>query len=328
VTSPLTIVDVPGISVGQSTHLDALTGCTVILCADGATAAVDVRGGAPGTRETDLLAPGRLVDRVHAVLLTGGSAFGLAAADGVVRYLAEAGVGFGVGGTRVPIVPAAVLFDLGIGSRHDYPGAEDGYRAAKAARSDRLEEGSVGAGTGATVGKALGLSQATKGGIGSAAFRLSSGGTVGALVAVNALGDVVNPIGGQVIAGARDPDTGAFVSSVSVLLRATTRRPTNPTSAFNTTIGVVATDLPLTRDELVRVAALAHDGLARAIRPAHTIYDGDTIFVLSTGRASVQADPTAVAVAAGEVTATAIVRAVMQATPLGGVPSARELTAQ
>jgi L-aminopeptidase/D-esterase-like protein len=319
--SPLSIVDVPGISVGHATDLTSLTGCTVVLCPEGAVAAVDVRGGAPGTRETDLLGPGRQVQKVNAVLLTGGSAFGLAAADGVVRFLAEAGHGYRAGNVRVPIVPAAVLFDLGIGNQHVYPGAEDGYRAAKAARADRLEEGCVGAGTGATVGKVLGLANATKAGIGSAALRLPNGVTVGAIVAVNAIGDVVNPLTGQIVAGSRDPQSGQFVSAVGQLLKA------EPTAgpSFNTTIGVVATDAALTRDELVRVAALAHDGLARVVRPAHTILDGDTFFALATGRASSQASPTAVAVAAGEVVATAILRAVMAAVALGGLPTARDV---
>jgi L-aminopeptidase/D-esterase-like protein len=294
----------------------------VVLCSDGAEGAVDVRGGAPGTRETDLLAAGRLVHVVHAVLLTGGSAFGLAAADGVVKFLAERSIGFPAGAVRVPIVPAAVLFDLGIGDRMAYPDAADGYAACAAARSDRIEEGSVGAGTGATVGKSLGVAQAIKSGIGSAALRLPDGVTVGALVAVNAYGDVVNPTTGKLIAAARDPLTGESVSAVARLLQRGAVPGAPPIG--NTTIGVVATDAKLSRDELMRVANLAHDGLARTVRPCHTILDGDTFFALSTGRASVAADPLAIAVAASEVVATAIVRAVLQARPLGGLPTATD----
>ncbi len=319
-----TILDVAGISVGQTTDLVNLTGCTVVLCPEGASAAVDVRGGAPGTRETDLLGPGRLVREIHAVVLTGGSAFGLAAADGVMRFLAERGAGFSVGSVRVPIVPAAVLFDLGIGSPNAYPDAEAGYRAARSARTTDLEEGCVGAGTGATVGKILGSRQAMKSGLGSAALRLPDGVTVGALVAVNALGDVVNPVTGQIVAGSRDPTTGTYVSAVSQLLRGERLASGELRPGEHTTIGVVATDARLTRDDLTRVVGLCHDGLARTVRPAHTLYDGDTFFALATGRASATPDVTAIAVAAGEVVATAVVRAVMAARPLGGLPAATE----
>ena len=314
----LGIGDVAGIAVGHNTDLAGLTGCTVILCPEGAQAAVDVRGGAPGTRETDVLGPGRLVCRIHAILLTGGSAFGLDAAGGVMRYLAERGHGYRVGHSVVPIVPAAVLFDLGIGDPWHYPDAESGYRACLDARTGTIEEGCVGAGTGATVGKVLGIDQAMKSGIGTAAMRLPGGATIGAIVAVNALGDVVNPLSGQTIAGARDPSTGTFWGATSVLIR----RDVAPAgSGGNTTIGVIATDAALTRDDLVRVAALGHDGLARTIRPAHTVYDGDTLFAISTGRSAHLADPTAIAVAAGEVVATAIVRAVLAARALGNLLS-------
>jgi L-aminopeptidase/D-esterase-like protein len=285
---------------------------------------VDTRGGAPGTRETDLLSAGRLVQQVHAVLLTGGSAFGLAAADGVMRYLQDRGYGFPVGTLRVPIVPAAVIFDLELGSRAVFPDAAAGWRAAANARSDSVEEGSVGAGTGATVGKVLGIGNATKGGVGSAALHLAGDVVVGAIVVVNAVGNVVNPVNGRVLAGARDPATGRLTSAVTHLLR---RQPPAVASVgpTNTTIGVVATNARLSRDELVRVAALAHDGLARAIRPAHTLFDGDTIFALATHRSESPADPVAISVAAGEVVATAIVRAISTATGLGGLPSASEL---
>ena len=323
---PLTIVDVGGVSVGQSTDLAGLTGCTVVLCPDGATTAVDVRGGAPGTRETDLLQSGRLVQQVHAILLTGGSAFGLAAADGVMRFLAERGHGFAVGAQRVPIVPAAVLFDLGMGNAHAFPNADAGYRAATSAGADGVEEGSVGAGTGATVGKVRGVEFATKGGIGSAALRLADGVTVGAIVAVNSLGDVVNPTTGQIIAGTRDPETGEFLGAVRQILRGDGNAPGPPVGSA-TTIGVVATDAVLDREALTRVAALAQDGLARAVRPSHTLYDGDTFFALATGKSGIPGSPLAIAVAAGEVVATAIVRAVREARSLGGIPSASELEA-
>jgi L-aminopeptidase/D-esterase-like protein len=320
-----TIVDVSGISVGHSTDLGNLTGCTVVLCPEGAAAAVDVRGGAPGTRETDLIGPGRLVRHVHAVLLSGGSAFGLAAADGVMRFLAERGSGFAAGPVRVPIVPAAVLFDLAIGNPNAYPDVEAGYQAARTARATEIEEGCVGAGTGASVGKVLGIRQAMKSGIGSAALRLTDGVTVGAIVAVNALGDVVNPVTGQVLAGSRDPGTGDYVGAVSLLLRA--QGSTASASTPNTTIGVIATDANVSRDDLARVAALGHDGLARAVRPTHTLFDGDTLFALATGRSPVVPNVTAIAVAAGEVVATAVVRAVMSARPLGNLPAAREYLA-
>jgi len=323
---PLTIVDVGGVSVGQSTDLTGLTGCTLVLCPDGAVAAVDVRGGAPGTRETDLLQSGRLVQQVHAILLTGGSAFGLAAADGVMRFLAERGHGFAVGAQRVPIVPAAVLFDLGVGSPHAYPNSDAGYRAAASAGSDGVDEGSVGAGTGATVGKIRGVEFATKGGIGTAALRLFDGVTVGAIVAVNSFGDVVNPTTGQTIAGSRDPETGEFLGAVRQILRGDGNTPAPPVGSA-TTIGVVATDAILDRDALTRVAALAQDGLARAVRPSHTLFDGDTFFALATGKSGTPGNPLAVAVAAGEVVATAIVRAVREARSLGGIPSASELGA-
>ena len=323
---PMTIVDVAGVSVGHWSDLAGLTGCTVVLCPDGATAAVDVRGGAPGTRETDLLGPGRLVEQVHAVLLAGGSAFGLAAADGVMRLLAERGHGFAVGPRRVPIVPAAVLFDLGVGNVYAYPTADAGYRAAASASADGVEEGSVGAGTGATVGKVRGVEWATKGGIGTAALRLFDGTMVGAIVAVNSVGDVVNPTTGQIIAGTRDPQSGEFLGAVRQILRGESLTPAAQIGTA-TTIGAIATDASVSRDALVRAAALAHDGLARAVRPSHTLNDGDTFFALATGKSGVSGNPLAIAVAAGEVVATAIVRAVRGARSLGGIPSVAEIEA-
>ena len=321
---PGSIADVPGLRVGHYTDLEAATGCTVVLCEAGAVGGVDVRGSAPGTRETDLLRPTSLVQHVHGVLLTGGSAFGLDAATGVVRYLEERGVGFDVGVARVPIVPAAVLFDLGVGSTRVRPDAAAGYQACLAATAGQVAEGSVGAGTGATVGKLLGLAGATKGGVGTASLSLPSGIVVGAIVAVNAVGDVVDPETGRIIAGARGPS--GFVDTVRQVLggSAWPAFASAPPGA-NTTIGVVATNAALSKEGTNKVAQMAHDGLARAIRPAHAMHDGDTIFALATGERSGEVDVSAVGTAAAEVVARAIVRAVCQATSVAGVPAARDL---
>ncbi len=316
-----TITDVPGIRVGHWTDLEAATGCTVVLCEGGAVAGVDVRGLAPGTRETDLLRPGHLVQQVHAVVLSGGSAFGLAAADGVMGYLEEHGIGFETGVARVPIVPAAILFDLIPGDPSVRPGPGEGYAACQVATDGPVEEGNVGAGTGATVGKLLGPGFMMKGGLGSASTKLGSGATVGAVVAVNALGDVVDPATGQILAGTRNPAGAGFLDTAKALQGDLS----HPVLGFtSTTIGVVATDAALTKEQANVVAAMAHDGIARAIRPAHTMLDGDAIFVLSTGQT--QADVTAVGAAAAEVVATAIVRAVRQAASLHGIPAHRDLT--
>jgi L-aminopeptidase/D-esterase-like protein len=314
------ITDVPGIRVGHYTDLEAATGCTVVLCEDGAVAGVDVRGSAPGTRETDLLRPMNLVERVHAVLLSGGSAFGLDAAGGVVRYLEEKGVGFETPAAKVPGVPAAILFDLGIGRPDVRPGPDEGRRACLDAGDGPVAEGTVGAGTGATVGKLLGPALATKGGIGTASVALGDGVIVAALVAVNPFGDVVDPATGRIVAGTRHPD-GGFADS-SRLLREGLSAP--PTLAVNTTIGVVATNAALTKEQVNKVAQMAHDGMARAVRPCHTMYDGDTTFALALGEAA--ADVTVVGSVAAEVFAEAIVRAVTQATGLCGVPAAGELS--
>lgn len=321
------ITDVAGLRVGHYTNREDATGCTVILCEEGSVAGVDVRGAAPGTRETDLLRPGQLVERVNAILLTGGSAFGLEAAGGVMRFLAERGRGYDVGVTRVPIVPAAVIFDLSLGNPHAYPTSEAAYRACQEASRGAIAEGSVGAGTGATVGKALGLQYATKGGLGTCSQQLPSGLVVSSLMVVNAVGDVVDPISGRLLAGVR-LSKGGFADS-SVLLKGGTAGVESP--AANTVIGVVATDAPLNKEQANRVAQVAHDGLARAVRPAHTMADGDTIFVISvpgpnaTAASIGPSELTAVGVAAAEVVAEAIVRAVTLAEGLLGVPSARSL---
>jgi L-aminopeptidase/D-esterase-like protein len=312
------ITDVSGIEVGHFTDADALTGCTAVLCRGGAVVGADVRGPAPGTRETDLCRPGTLVTHAHAVVLCGGSAFGLEAASGVARHLADEGIGFDVDVARVPIVPAAVIFDLGLGAVA-WPDLEAGRRAAAAANAGAPEQGSVGAGTGATVGKMLGPQNATKGGIGSASIRVG-GVTVGALVVVNAGGDVVDPAMGEVVAGARDPETDAFVGSVALI----TAGAQPPPPGAQTTLAVVATDAPLSVEQANHLASIAHDGLARTIRPVHTMFDGDTAFALATGTGEPLAPDvvTRVAVLAVEAVERATLAAVRRATPMGGLPAA------
>ena len=299
------ITDVADILVGHCTDAINATGCTVILCPpDGAVGGVDVRGPAPATRETDLLRPGHLVERVHAILLTGGSAFGLDAASGVMRFLEEKNIGLDVGVARVPIVPAAAIFDLGYKNAKVRPTAEDGYRACVAAKSGAVEEGRVGAGTGATVGHLLGAQFISPGGLGAASQEISGGVIVGALVVVNALGDVVDPLTGEIIAGTRHPQ-GGWLNSADAIKN---DLPHAQLARTHTTIGVVATNAALTKEEANLVAMMAHDGFARATRPAHTLYDGDTLFVLSAG--SVRSNVNAVGHTASEVVAEAIVRAV------------------
>lgn len=307
---------VPGLLVGHWTDVNACTGCTVVLCPEGATAGVAVLGGAPGTRETDLLRPGFLVDRVHGVLLTGGSAFGLAAADGVVRWLEERGFGFPTSAGPVPIVVGAVVYDLTLGSRDVRPGPQAGYEACLAATTGQVAEGSVGAGAGATVGKALGLARATKGGIGLAFERGLDGIGVAALMVVNAFGEVVEPDTGQILAGVRGPERG-YVPTLEVLQRA---QGLSPLARHNSTVGVVATDVPLDKAACSRLATMAMAGMARAVRPVWTQVDGDVLFALSTGGGA-SADLTVLGALAARAVERAIVRAVLMAAPLGGVPS-------
>ncbi len=316
------ITDVKGIKVGHYTDLKAATGCTVVLCEGGAVGGVDVRGAAPGTRETDLLRPMHLVEKVHAILLTGGSAFGLNAATGVMRYLEERGIGYDTKVVKVPIVPAAVLFDLAIGDPRVRPDAEAGYKACLAASAGPVAEGNVGAGTGATVGKLLGPKYATKGGLGTASQKIARGIVVGAIVAVNALGDVVDPESGKIIAGTRKPMGKGFLNTAE---RMKGHLGQTILTFANTTIGVVATNARLTKEQVNKVAQMAHNGLAMAIRPAHTMFDGDAIFALSLGRK--RADVSVIGSVAAEVVAQAIVRAVTQAEELLGVPAARDLAA-
>jgi L-aminopeptidase/D-esterase-like protein len=315
---------VAGLKVGHHTLSQRPTGCTVVLAEAGAVAGVDVRGSAPGTRETDLLQPVNLVDRVHAIVLSGGSAFGLEAATGVVRYLDERGIGYETAVAKVPIVPAAILFDLALGDPKIRPTADCGYRAARAASAGPLEEGNVGAGAGATVGKMAGGHLAMKGGIGTASIEMPDGLVVAALVAVNAAGDVVDPATGKVVAGTRTPD-GRGLADVRDLLREGRLMP-RAKPGENTTIGVVATNARLTKTQATKVAQMAQDGVARAVVPAHTPYDGDTIFALATGTREVPADLLTVGALAADVVATAILRAVRAAKSIEGFPAASEFS--
>ena len=313
------LTEVEGIRVGSHTLAERPTGCTVVLVEAGAVASVDVRGAAPATRETDLLDPVNTVQAVHAIVLSGGSAFGLDTATGVMRYLEERGVGYAVGAARVPIVPGAALFDLAVGDGSIRPDARCGYEAARAASTARPAEGSVGAGAGATVGKLLGPGRAMKGGLGTSAIRAGDL-VVAALVAVNAVGDVLDPATGRIIAGARSED-GRTMVDIRKLVRA--GAVTEPRPGANTTIGVVATNAALTKAEAKRVAQVAHDGLARTIAPAHTPGDGDTLFVLATGAVR---GPHLLTVGelAAEAVAEAVVRAVREATAVAGYPAARD----
>lgn len=318
------ICAVPGVYVGHAQDERALTGCTVCLFPAGAVAGVDVRGSAPGTRETDLLSPVNLVERVHAIVLAGGSAFGLDAAGGVMQYLAEQGIGFATGAAMVPIVPAAVLYDLAIGDGTVRPDAAMGYAAAVRASRD-VAEGNVGAGTGATVGKVLGMDKAMKGGLGTAAAAIpwpEGPLIVGALVAVNALGDIRDPSTGRILAGPRI--NGRIADSVALLPQALA----GGAAGFpgqNTTIGIVATNARLNKAQATKVAQMAQDGLARTIYPAHTMLDGDTVFAVSAGE--VEAPVDLVGALAAQVTAEAIVRAVTKAESAGGLPAWRDIAA-
>ena len=320
---PGSITDVAGLMVGHATESARPTGCTVVLCPPGATCGVDVRGAAPGTRETDLLRPDNLVEQVHAVLLAGGSAFGLDAAGGVMRWLDERGHGLVVGPARVPIVPAAVLFDLWVGDPRVRPGADSGYAACQAASRDAPAQGSVGAGAGAIVGKLFGIERGMKGGIGSASLRVGAV-TVAALVAVNAIGDVIDPASGSVIAGTRGAD-GRPRSAARAI--AAGELPQRAQAGMATTIGIVATDALLSKAQANKLATMAHDGLARTIHPVHTMADGDTLFALATGSSGRPGEMTVLGVLAAEVTARAVLNAVRAATGLSEphLPSAREL---
>lgn len=324
------ITDVRGIEVGHAQNEEAMTGCTVVLCKKGAVAGVDVRGGAPGTRETDLLNPINLVEKVHAVVLAGGSAFGLDAASGVMRYLEENKIGFNTGAARVPIVPSAILYDLNLGRADVRPDPAMGALAAASARADLPAEGNVGAGAGASVGKMFGAALAMKSGLGTASMDIGRGVIVGAIVAVNAWGDVVGPKTGEIVAGLRCGKVGPlrvgkgnqFADTLAMMKTPIGRGILSFASRGNTVIGAVATNAKLTKAQATKVAQMAHDGIARAIRPAHTMLDGDTIFALSTGAKN--ADVSIIGAFAAEVMAQAILRAVKTAMSAGGLPGLGE----
>lgn len=321
------ITAVPGIHVGHATNLDGLTGCTVVLCEKGAVGGVDQRGGAPGTRETDLLRPLHLVQKVHAVLLAGGSSYGLSAADGVMRYLEERDIGFDTRVAKVPIVPAAILFDLDVGDPQVRPDAAMGYAACEAATDATVAEGNVGAGTGASAGKILGPGRAMKSGLGTAAISLEGGLIVGAVVAANPFGDVVDPTTGDILAGARRrgllPSSRSHELANTLSIMRTSMGKAVLQFASSTVIGVVATNGRLTKEQANKVAQMAQDGVARAIRPAHTLFDGDTVFALATG--DKRADVNLIGAYAAEMVAEAIARAVRAAEEVDDIPAWRDL---
>jgi len=313
--------DIEGIKVGHQQDFEGVTGCTVVLCEEGATAGVDVRGGAPGTRETDLLNPVNLIENIHGVLLSGGSAFGLDAAAGVMQYLEEKGVGFDVGVTRVPIVVGAVLFDLAVGNPRIRPNKAMGYAACKNASNQYCPEGTIGAGTGGTIGKFLGLEYAMKGGLGTYCLQVGEL-KVGALVAVNSFGDVINPKTGDIIAGALNPDKSSFANTEKSMIEKLHHSEKNLFTG-NTTIGLVATNGKLTKSQANKIASIAHNGYARTIRPVHTMVDGDTIFAIGTGK--VVADIDVIGLLAARVMEEAVIRAIKTATTIAGIKSYQDL---
>ena len=316
------ITDIPGVRVGHFTHAQRPTGCTVVLFEEGAVGGVDVRGSAPGTRETDLLNPLNTVQELNAILLSGGSAFGLDAATGVMRYLEEQGKGYRVGHHTVPIVPAAILFDLNIGEGKIRPDAGAGYVACKNA-SHKVQEGNVGAGAGATVGKMFGSGFAMKAGLGTASLKLGDSGLiVAAIVAVNAFGDVIDHESGKILAGARTPDGNGLRNTTATLIKGSY---THGQAGSNTTIAVVATNATLTKSEVNKVAQMAHDGLARAISPVHTGMDGDTVFAAATGALSSKSDVSRVGALGAEALARAIKQAALCAASIPGYPAHRDL---
>lgn len=307
------ITDIEGIKIGHAENLEGVTGCTVILCEEGATAGVDVRGGAPGTRETDLLNPINMIEKVHGVLLTGGSAFGLDAAGGVMEYLEKKGAGFDVGVTKVPIVCGAALFDLLIGDHKIRPNKEMGYKACVNSSDREIHEGNVGAGTGATIGKILGPEYAMKGGLGIYTVKVGEL-MIGAVVAVNCLGNVVDSENGKVIGGVLEEDRTSFRSTEDIMIN----QYNNKKKIFNgnTTIGAVVTNAKLSKCEANKVAAMAHNGFARSIYPVHTMHDGDTIFTMATGK--IEADINVVGLMAAKVIEKAVVRGIKNSYEIGG----------
>lgn len=319
---PGTITDVPGIKLGHAQDSTALTGCSVIMCEAGATGGVDQRGGAPGTRETDLLGPMHLVEKVHAILLAGGSAFGLDAATGVMKYLEERKVGFDMRVAHVPIVPAAILFDLFIGDPNIRPDAAMGYRACEAAAAHEISQGNIGAGAGATVGNLFGPKLAMKGGLGTTSMKIGNGVIIGAVVAANPFGDVIDPETNRLIAGARSPK-GGLANTMESMRTFMGRSILEYATPHNTVIGVIATNAKLTKEEVNKVAQVGHNGIAQVVRPAHTMLDGDILFALSTNQH--KTDVNIVAAFAAEVVARAIYNAIYYAEPAGGLPTARSL---
>lgn len=321
------LTDIDGLKVGHFTDDRRPTGCTVVLCEKGAVAGVDVRGGAPGTRETDLLNPLNTVQQIHAVVLSGGSAFGLDTASGVMRYLDEQGIGFPMGQSiHVPIVPAAVLYDLEIGDARIRPTADSGYAACKNASSGKIAEGNVGAGAGATIGKMFGPKFAMKSGLGTASIRVGNTGVIlAALAAVNAVGDVYDQKTGAILAGARSEDGKSMRNAMKQIRGGYSVF--KAAQGKNTTLGIVATNATLTKAEAAKVAQMAQDGLARAINPVHTPFDGDTVFALSTGTVKGDAQVGAIGALAAEAIAEAIVRAITQASAIPGYPSYKDLHA-
>lgn len=317
------ITDIPGIKIGHAQNIDAGTGCSVIICEDGAVGGVDVRGGAPGTRETDLLNPVNLVDRVHGIVLSGGSAFGLDAASGVMKYLEEKNIGFDVGVTKVPIVSSAVLFDLAVGDYKIRPDKKMGYEACINAEKNNNLQGNVGAGTGATVGKVLGMEYAMKGGLGTSCFKAGDL-MVGAIIAVNCFGDVIDPCSGNIIAGALNRDRKTFADTERIMISQYDNKK-NPFSG-NTTIGVVITNGILTKAQANKVASMAHNGYGRTMRPAHSMVDGDTIFTMSTS--SVEADINVVGLLAAKAVEKAVLSAIKNSEGLFDCKSYNEIINQ
>jgi L-aminopeptidase/D-esterase-like protein len=298
------ITDIPGVEVGHSTNKTEKTGCTVMLCRKGATPGIDIRGSAPGTRETELLRPGFMIRKIQAIVLSGGSAFGLRTADGAMAFLAEQKIGYNARGTIVPIVPAAVIFDLRKGRNPAIPSSEMGYKACKNAGKD-FEEGLIGAGSGATVGKLLGIEYAMSGGLASSGIELQGGVRIAALAVVNALGDIINPKSGKIIAGALHPKRKGFLDSHNFLME--NKYPYN-NSATSTTLAVVATNAKFSKEETNKIAQMAQNGISRTVKPTHTMHDGDIVFALSTG--NLNADINVIGEAAGQMVSEAIIRAV------------------
>jgi len=327
-----TITDVPGVKVGHAQDFEAITGCTVIICEKGAVAGVDQRGGAPGTRETDAIRPLHLVNKTHAIMLAGGSAYGLDAASGAMKYLEEKNIGFDTGVARVPIVPSAILFDLAIGNPHIRPDAVMGYQACQNSSTDAVLQGCVGAGTGAVAGTALGVPQSTKSGIGSASIDIGGGVIIGALIAVNPFGDVFDPNNGKILAGARTikkgpiqiGENGIFADTRQLLKSTIGKAALSFATSRNTVIGVVATNATLDREQANFLAQMAQDGLALAIRPSHTLFDGDTLFALSTG--SLKVDVNVIGTFAVDVVVQAIQNAVLMAATTAGIPCLKDLS--